>query len=107
MPSIIEGYAWASSIEWYDPHEPDPSEITLAESAVLFWWNPNKAIPLLRNILDYTNYSETPRRMYLLGLAYELVDDKVNAVQTYWMLWHNYPGSPYSRLTQAKLELQK
>jgi len=45
-----------------------------------------------------------PRLMYLLGLAYELSGDELNAVKTYWQLWHDYLDNPYTLMARRKLE---
>ena len=90
------------------PGYPEEEIVTAAEAALLTRWEPGDAIPLLQGILvDYPEYNNTPRILYLLGLAYELSGDAQNAVQTYWNLWHNYPESAYARLAQAKLELRR
>ncbi len=44
-----------------------------------------------------------PKIYYLLGLAYELLDDESNAVETYFQLWQAYPDSPYSLFAEKKL----
>jgi len=41
---------------------------------------------------------------YLLGLAYELSGDEINAVAAYLKLWRDYPNSPYAIMAQAKLQ---
>ena len=69
------------------------------------------AIATLTAVLTELNTAEEltyaiPRTLYLLGLAYELDGDEINAVHTYWGLWQNYPESPYALLAQAKLELK-
>jgi tetratricopeptide (TPR) repeat protein len=90
------------------PDYPEEETVTAAEAALLTQWEPNTTIPLLQGLLaNYPKYDNTPRIMYLLGLAYELAGDTQNAVQTYWELWHNYPESAYARLAQAKLELKR
>lgn len=46
-------------------------------------------------------------RAYLLALAYELSGDEAQAVQIYWQLWYDSPGSPYALLARAKLAAKR
>ena len=55
---------------------------------------PDYGIPLVK-----------PRLLYLLGLAYELTNNEISAIQTYWQLWQDYPDNPYTQLPKSKLEL--
>lgn len=50
--------------------------------------------------------SGIPRFMYLLGLAYELSGDEADAVEAYWRLWSDFPGSGYAILARSKLVLE-
>lgn len=52
------------------------------------------------------NCMDRSRLRYLLALSYELTGEEAKAVQIYWQLWHDDPGSPYAVLARAKLEPQ-
>jgi len=41
---------------------------------------------------------------YVLGLAYELSNNDILAVETYQHLWKSYPESPYAIMAMSKLE---
>lgn len=45
-----------------------------------------------------------PKQLYLLGLAYELNHEDVNAIATYLNLWQTFPESPYAIMARLKLE---
>lgn len=96
-----------------------PTDSAILAEEMLLNWKPAEAISLLKNVFalpageneggcfayDPTWYCmDRPRLHYLLGLAYELTGDQADAVQTYWQLWHDYPGSPYALMARAKLE---
>jgi hypothetical protein len=99
-------YVWLDDdFMWSDLVSP-PGQLE-AEATLLADSKPKEAILLLQNILNNSSNRGSPRLMYLLGLAYELTGDDINAVQTYWKVWHNYSDSAYARLAQAKLELKK
>ena len=81
---------------------------TQAEALLLTRDNPLAAIPILSAILDepkqeYEAFSRA-RLCYLLGLAYERIDDDKSAINIYYQLWRNYPDTPYALLARAKLE---
>lgn len=98
-------YVWTDGLfNWSLPDEPNKAERIEAENSLLTLWKPQEAIPLLQEVID--NH-RSPRVMYLLGLAHELMSNDQKAVQVYWEIWHNYPESVYARLAQAKLELIK
>jgi hypothetical protein len=42
--------------------------------------------------------------LYAIGLAYELNGDTANAIQTYYRVWAEHPGTPYAIIARAKLE---
>jgi hypothetical protein len=58
------------------------------------------ATPSIKSVGRYNR----PRLYYLLALAYEVSDSEEFAVKNYWYIWQHYPDSPYSLLSQAKLE---
>ena len=70
--------------------------------------NPAGALLLVSKVLSESKKGYQPEMQpyytYLLALAYELTGDEVSAVQTYWQLRHDYPGSPYALMARAKLE---
>jgi hypothetical protein len=70
--------------------------ITLLEallSSEIIEHGPDYGIPLVK-----------PRLLYLLGLAHELTNNEIDAIQTYWELWQAYPDSPYTQLAKSKLD---
>jgi tetratricopeptide (TPR) repeat protein len=112
-----EGYEWNTYTDsfnlveelWETPPEETRDEIIVqAENTLLREGNPTEAIPLIQRALDHPEDSFIPRERiyYLLGLAYELLGDGRNAVQTYWQLWHDYPDSPYALMARHKLVLR-
>jgi hypothetical protein len=88
-----------------------------AEAKLLGEANPADAIPLLKQVLAMPGtYAEgcppdvcvdRSRLRYLLALSYELTGEEAKAVQIYWQLWHDDPGSAYAVLARGKLEPQK
>jgi hypothetical protein len=120
---------WQASYHWNETTHayimvedlPSPQQQTIeeAEHALFESSQPEVAISLLQQLLageireTVTSANEngliygppftSTYLQYLLGLAYELSGDEVNAVQTYWKLWHDYPESPYSLLARRKL----
>jgi hypothetical protein len=92
--------------------------IRLIEKAIYFEQAPEKALPILKELLAGRIYEDDawsygggptnsprlrPYLMYLLGLAYERCGDPENAAKAYWQLWHDYPAYPYSTAAQSKL----
>lgn len=47
---------------------------------------------------------DRPRFLYLLGLAYELTGNSQRALETYWTIWHDHPGTGYARMACSKIE---
>jgi hypothetical protein len=77
------------------------------------------SIPALRNAIALTR-QVTPsycsdgllcpgqaELVYRLGLAYELIGDAPDAVQTYWQVWQEFPDSPYGLMARARLAPNK
>jgi tetratricopeptide (TPR) repeat protein len=107
-PHCKTTYQWSNGkFDFSDLVDSGPSAAEQAETALLEQGNPTEAIPLLLSILSSPDPRDASNIMYMLGLAYELTGDQNQAVQAYWKLWQNYPGSSYARLAQAKLELRR
>jgi hypothetical protein len=51
-----------------------------------------------------TYIDERAKLLYAIGQVYEFTGDEVNAVQTYWRVWTEFPGTPYAIMARAKLE---
>jgi len=86
-----------------------------AEAKLIVEANPSEAITLLKRVLAMpqgTYEGDCPpdvcadysRLRYMLALSYELTGDEEKAIQTYWQLWHDHPGSAYAVLARARLE---
>lgn len=82
--------------------------IRRAESFLFFHNQYLDAIPLLLAVIEDAdaNYFH-PEALYLLGRAYERMDEQQKAVDAYWRLWIGYPDSPYALLAQSKLMLRE
>ncbi len=48
-----------------------------------------------------------PYLEYLLGVAYELAGDPDQALQAYYLLWREFPNSPYTDIVRERLVLKK
>jgi hypothetical protein len=97
--------------QWLTPREETLAEVSEQAENILFReGNPTGAISLLQRALafpeDEYDYEAREWLYYLLGLAYELLGDGRNAVQTYWQLWQDYPDSAYSLMARHKLVLR-
>ena len=72
---------------------------------------PEKAIPTLEELTAQMKAAGIPalydqdRYLYLLGLAYELTGNTSKAVQLYYQVWFDYPGSGYAIMARSKLEV--
>ncbi|MEN8242364.1 MAG: tetratricopeptide repeat protein, partial [Chloroflexota bacterium] len=42
--------------------------------------------------------------LYAIGLVYQFNGDTTNAIQTYYRVWTEFPGTPYALMARAKLE---
>ena len=56
------------------------------------------------NGCEYRPERYYPFMYYMMGLAYEMSEQPVQATRTYYFLWKNYPDSPYALMAQNKLE---
>ncbi len=92
--------------EWIYTNEPEEAQIAAAEAALLERLWPEQAILLLKPLAE-ADWSERPRALYLLSLAYEMAGEDARAVETYWRLWHEQPESAYALMARAKIEQYK
>lgn len=56
------------------------------------------------NGCEYDPERYYPFMYYMMGLAYEMSEQPVQAARTYYFLWKNYPDSPYALVAQNKLK---
>jgi len=79
-----------------------------AETALFSGEDPQEVISLLQNALSNPNLScyDNPcaHIYYLMGLAYEVMEDEENAIANYWFLWNEFPESSHAIIVQNKLQ---
>jgi|WetSurMetagenome_2_1015567.scaffolds.fasta_scaffold28042_2 hypothetical protein len=71
---------------------------------------PDDSLPYLEEILSTFDQDipgldlEKAQFLYRMGLIDELTSNNEKAVQNYWQIWHDFPGSPYAVMACSKLE---
>jgi tetratricopeptide (TPR) repeat protein len=58
-------------------------------------------------VCQYHPQKYYPGMHYLMAIAYEMSGQPEQAARAYYILWRDYPDSPYALLAQNKLELVK
>jgi hypothetical protein len=56
------------------------------------------------DVCEYYPQRYYPGMYYLMGVAYEMSGQPEQAARAYYILWRDYPDSPYALLAQNKLE---
>lgn len=103
LPGLIDFYRFNAATNQFE-------KLPLYENNIFTNGGPAEALPYIERIakglegLDDRYAYTKPQFIYLLGLAYELTGDKIQAAKTYWQLWHDFPQSSYAIMARSKIE---